>query len=155
MQAFGKPERVTIVATNLMAAEDVLAKVQLFSQLTRRDLATLAKLAVNRNFKKGDEIVKAGDGAIAFYVISSGRVDVIRGDTKLASFGSGGYFGEMALLDNSLRSATVRAADDTECLVLSKWDFNAEVNRPGSRVALSLLPILAGRIRKLEDAATH
>ena len=56
MRAFSKPERETIMATNVMTAEDVLAKVELFSQLTQRDLATLAKLAVHRNFKKGAEI---------------------------------------------------------------------------------------------------
>jgi CRP-like cAMP-binding protein len=138
-----------------MVAEDVLANVELFSQLTRRDLATLARLSVLRTYKAGAEVLSEGDRGVAFYVISSGRVDIVRGGKTLESFGPGGYFGEMALLDNNLRSATVCAAEDTECLALSKWDFNAELNRPGSRVALSLLPVLAGRIRRLEDAATH
>jgi CRP/FNR family transcriptional regulator, cyclic AMP receptor protein len=138
-----------------MAIEDVFAEVELFSQLTRADLSTLAKLAVSRKFSAGDEIVKEGEQGVAFYIVASGRAEAYRGNLKLGSFGAGDYFGEMALLDNSLRSATIRATEDTECLMLTKWDFNAELNRPDSRVAIALLPVLAARLRKLEDVLTH
>ena len=143
-----------------MNAEDTLAKVELFSEMPRRDLGRLAKLAVMRGFKKGEPIVKEGESGIGFYVISEGRVEVVKGagsesEVVLASLGPESFFGEMSFFENSPRSATVRAVEDTECLVLTRWDFQAEVNRPGSRIAIAMLPVLARRIRNLDQAATH
>ena len=143
-----------------MAAADTLAKVELFSELPSADLGRLARFAMVRNFKTGDVIVNEGELGIGFYVIASGRVEVIKGmgsarEKVLTKLGPDDFFGEMALLDSSRRSASVRAIEDVSCLVLTRWDFNAEVNRPSSRIALSLVPILARRIRRLEDAPSH
>jgi CRP/FNR family transcriptional regulator len=139
---------------------DILSKVELFSELPTKDLTRLAKLTVARQFKKGELIVKEGETAIAFYIVSKGKVEVVKGagskkETVLATMGPGNFFGEMALFDNHPRSASVRAVEDTEVLVLTKWDFNAELNTPGSRLAHSLLPILARRIRAAGEDATH
>jgi CRP/FNR family cyclic AMP-dependent transcriptional regulator len=143
-----------------MALEDTLAKVELFSELPTKDLQRIARLCVTKQFKKGDAIVREGELGIAFYVVSKGKVDVVANLGKaneqiLVSHNPGGYFGEMALFDNQVRSASVRAAEDSECLVLTKWDFNAELNAPGSRIAVALLPVLARRVRNFTDAATH
>ncbi len=144
-----------------MAIEDTLQEVELFSEMTRKDLSRIAKVTVKRNYKKGDAIVREGDLGIAFYVVSKGHVEVVRGLGKpdehvVFTHSPGGFFGEMALFDNQLRNASVRAKEDCECLVLTKWDFNAEVHAPGSRVAVAMLPILARRIRSLNEAAeTH
>ena len=143
-----------------MSVEETLASVELFSELTRKDLDSLVRVTVPRSFKKGDVIVGEGELGISFYVVAQGKVEVVKGlgsgrEVVLATQGPGGFFGEMALFDNQIRSASVRAAEDCECLVLTKWDFNAELNAPGSRVALAMLPILARRIRSLTDAATH
>jgi CRP/FNR family cyclic AMP-dependent transcriptional regulator len=144
-----------------MAVEDILAEVELFSEMPRKDLSRLAKVTVKREYKDGDVIVREGDLGIAFYVVSKGHVDIVRGlgtkdEQVIFTHSPGGFFGEMALFDNQLRSASARAKGDAECLVLTKWDFGAEVNAPGSRVAVAMLPILARRIRQLnEAAATH
>ena len=143
-----------------MSTEETLAEVELFSELTSDDLARLGRLTVTRSYKKGDVIVREGETGIAFYVVSKGRVEVIKGlgtsnEQVLASHGPGGFFGEMALFDNQLRSASVRAVEDTECLVLTKWDFNAELNAPSSRIAISMLPILARRIRLAGESMNH
>lgn len=144
-----------------MAVEELLQQVELFSEMPRKDLNRLAKLAVMREYKPGDVIVREGDLGIAFYVVSKGHVEIVLGlGTKdeqiLSTHSPGGFFGEMALFDNQVRSASARAKDDCECVVITKWDFNAEVNAPGSRVAVAMLPILARRIRRLnEAAATH
>ena len=144
-----------------MAVEDTLQQVELFSEMTRKDLSRLVKVIVKREYKKGDVIVREGDLGIAFYVVSKGHVEIVRelgtkNEQVIFTHSPGGFFGEMALFDNQLRSASARATEDAECLVLTKWDFNAEVNAPGSRVATAMLPILARRIRQLNEAAeTH
>jgi CRP-like cAMP-binding protein len=143
-----------------MAVEDTLARIELFSEMPRRDLERLAKVTLVKAFKKGDVIVREGDLGIAFYAVSKGSVEIYRTqngeENSLAVLHEGDFFGEMALFDNQLRNASARANEDSECLVLTKWDFNAEVNSPKSRVAVAMLPIMARRIRQLNAAAhTH
>jgi CRP/FNR family transcriptional regulator len=135
-----------------MPHEDALAAVPLFSQLSRKDLSRLGRAVVERKYKKGETIVKEGEQAVAFFMITKGRVSVSRGGKSskngqaLAEFGSGQVFGEMALLDGMPRDATVKAMDDTECLVLSRWDFVAEL-RTNPHIAVAMLPILSRRLR--------
>ncbi|MEX2227494.1 MAG: cyclic nucleotide-binding domain-containing protein [Dehalococcoidia bacterium] len=135
-----------------MPHEDALGKVPLFETLSRKDLARLGRAVVERKYKKGETIVKEGEQAVAFFMISKGRVAVSRaGKSKngkaLAEFGAGNVFGEMALLDGLPRDATVKAIDDTECLVLSRWDFVAEL-RTNPHIAVAMLPILSRRLRQ-------
>jgi CRP/FNR family cyclic AMP-dependent transcriptional regulator len=138
-----------------MSIEDALAQVPLFSQLSRRDLKRLAKGTVSRQFSKGHVIVKEGDQALAFYLILSGRAEIVKGAGEpkprvLNTLGPGDFFGEMALLDGYLRSASVRALEDTECLLLSRWDFLAEL-RTSPYIAVQMLPILSRRLREMES----
>jgi CRP/FNR family transcriptional regulator len=137
-----------------MYPEDVLASASLFSELSRRDLKRLAAATITRAYKKGETIVKEGENAVAFYLITKGRVSVMHGggesQTALASLGPGEFFGEMAILDSFPRSASVVATEDTECLVLSRWDFLAEV-RSNPFIAVQMLPVLSRRIRKLQQ----
>lgn len=137
-----------------MNTEDRLAQVPLFSQLSRKDLKRLARGSVTRQFGKGDVIVKEGDQAIAFYLICSGRAEVVKGaegssPRVLSTLGPSEFFGEMALLDGYLRSASVRTLEDCECLVLSRWDFLAELRSTPS-IAGQMLPVLSRRLRDAE-----
>jgi CRP-like cAMP-binding protein len=133
-----------------MSHEDELAKVWMFSKLERSDLTRIGKLVVARTFKAGEEIVKEGEQAVAFYVITKGRVEVRKGETRIATFGAGDAFGEMALLDGFPRVASVYAVEDTGCLVMTRWDFTAELRAEPS-IALAMLPVMSRRIRELED----
>jgi CRP-like cAMP-binding protein len=143
-----------------MAHEEQLAAVPLFSQLPRKDLSRLGRVVVERNYKKGETIVKEGEQAVAFFIISQGKVEVTNGQgakkQKLNDLGPGGVFGEMALLDGGPRAATVKALEDSTCLVLSRWDFVAEL-RTNPMVAVGMLPILSRRLREVEAklAQTH
>jgi len=132
--------------------EDILAQVPLFSELSRSALRRLAKGTVSRRFAGGDVIVGEGEQAVAFFFILSGRVEVVIGaegpsPTVLSTLDSGDFFGEMALLDGYLRSATVRAVEDTECLELWRWDFLAEL-RSNPYIAVQMLPVLSRRLRE-------
>jgi len=137
-----------------MALEDTLAGVPLFSQLKQSELKRLAKAMVQRRFPKDHVIVKEGDQAVAFYIIDSGQVEVFKGIGEerpqvLATLKSGDFFGEMALLDGYPRSASIRALEDSECLVLSRWDFLAEV-RSSPDIAAGILPVLSQRLREAD-----
>ncbi len=144
-----------------MTIEDTLAHVELFAELPREDLERLAKVAVTREYKPGDVIVEEGEVGVAFYVVAEGHVEVVKDvgtsdENQIAKMGPGSFFGEMALFDNQVRSASVRALDDVKCLVITKWDFNAELTTTGGRIAVALLAVLARRIRALNEAAeTH
>ena len=69
---------------------------------------------------------------------------------KLNDLGPGVFFGEMGLIDGAPRSATIQALEDTECLVLSRWDFIAEL-RTNPQMAVAILPVLSRRLREVED----
>ena len=136
-----------------MPNEDALATVPLFSRLSRKDLSRLGRAVVERKYKKGETIVKEGEQAVAFFIVTKGKVEVLRGSknpTRLAEHKAGSYFGDMALLDGLPRSATIKAVEDTECLVLSRWDFVAEL-RTSPHIAVSMLPILSKRLRDADD----
>ena len=132
-----------------MAYEEQLAKVWIFAPLQKTDLERISKVVVSRTYKPGDVIVEEGGSAVAFYVIVSGKVEIRKGEQPLNTLGPGDSFGEMALLDGYPRSTSVVAAEDTECLVMTRWDFTAEL-RANPNIALAMLPILSKRIRKLE-----
>jgi CRP-like cAMP-binding protein len=144
-----------------MAHEDELAAAPLFSTLARKDLTRLGRAVVERTYKKGETIVKEGEQAVAFFIVTKGKVDVSAGagakKEKLSEMGPGGVFGDMALLDGGPRTATVKAIDDTTCLVLSRWDFVAEL-RTNPQIAVAMLPILSKRLRETDAklvAASH
>jgi CRP/FNR family cyclic AMP-dependent transcriptional regulator len=143
-----------------MAVEETLARVELFADLEKQDLERIAKACVVREFRAGDIIVRENEVGVAFYVIDTGRVEVIKnlgaaGEQVLDSMGPAAFFGEMALFDNHVRSASIRAVEDTRCLVLTKWDFNAELAQ-NTHIAVAMLAILARRIRHLDERAhTH
>jgi len=135
-----------------MSIEDTLGQVPLFSELDRRALGRLAKGTVKRQFATGDVIVKEGEQAVGFFYLLSGRVEVVKGaegssPKVLRTMGPGDFFGEMALLDNYLRSATVRALEDTECLQLWRWDFLYAL-RTNPQIAAEILPVLSRRLRE-------
>jgi CRP/FNR family cyclic AMP-dependent transcriptional regulator len=142
-----------------MNREEILASVPIFSGLASKHLKRLAKLMVPRSFKAGEAIVKEKDQPAGFFVITSGRVEVVRGGTSgkpqvLASLGPGEFFGEMALFEGQSRVATVRALEDTECLAMTGWDFRAELSTD-AEIAMAVLETVVRRLRELEARLTE
>lgn len=137
-----------------MDREELLKNVPIFSELSGRDLDRLAKLMVPRTIAAGEVIVKERDQAAGFFIIISGKVEVVRGadgsnPQLLNTLGPNDFFGEMALFEGFPRSATVRTVEDTECLAMTRWDFLAELkNRPA--IAVAMLPVLVRRLRTVE-----
>jgi CRP-like cAMP-binding protein len=134
-----------------MKTEELLARVDLFRSLNKKHLSQVARLAERQQFAAGQIIVKQGDTGLGLYVIASGRVEAVQERAGaealvLNTLGPGDFFGEMALLDDYPRSASVIAMEPTECLTLSKWHFLAELESH-PEMALPLLPVLSRRVR--------
>ena len=129
-----------------MGKEDFLSRVPLFAQCTADEIAALAALAQENSFDPGQIVVTQGTPGQAFYMVLTGRVEILRDQASLGTFGPGDFFGEMSLLDQAPRSATIRAVEQTQCLMLSSWDFKALLeNKPS--IAIKLLEVLSRRLR--------
>ena len=106
--------------------------------------------ATRKAFRTGDVLIREGDVAEEMFVVTSGRVKVTKGkganETTLAILGPGEYLGEMALLADFPRSATVTALDDTEVTVIDRMTFRAHINDP---MVLDVMRKMAERIRDL------
>jgi CRP-like cAMP-binding protein len=133
----------------------VLKTVPLFRALRDNELQRLAQAATVRAYRAGRLIVRQDDTAMTLYCVLSGAVRIQRepsGGTPgvvLAELGPGGFFGEMALLDDFPRSASVLATEPTECALISKWDFQREL-RSHPEIGLELLRVLSERVRALD-----
>ena len=144
------------VSGDVAEIEQTLRGVTLFSHLSQRQRSRLARFATTRSYKQGSTIVRQGDTSMSLYVILSGAVRVNResegggGSVEVEQLGPGGAFGEMGLIEDLPRAATVVAEQPTTCALLAKWDFQNEL-RDDPEIALSLLPVLTGRIRELDS----
>ena len=125
---------------------EVIERVPLFADMSPRDVEGIAALFKERRFRAGETITKEGAGAAAFFVIESGEATVsVNGRTR-ATLTSGDYFGEIALIDEGARSATVTATSDLVCYGLTYWEFRPLVQH-NATIAWNLLQTLAKRLR--------
>src|SRR5205085_10747481 len=102
---------------------DHLAKVPLFSALSKKELQTIARASDDVGVPKGKILVEEGKPGHEFFLILDGNASVKRGKREIAKLGVGQYFGELALLDRGPRSASVVAKDDMEVLVLGQREY--------------------------------
>lgn len=128
-----------------------LQKVPLFQNLKSRQQERLARRFVERDYPKGKAIVSQGHGGEGFFIIISGKAEAIRekadgSKVVVNSFATGDFFGELALLDEGLRTASVVTTEDSKCLILTSWDFLA-VLREDAEMAIDILQELAKRFR--------
>jgi CRP-like cAMP-binding protein len=130
---------------------DFLAKVPLFKALKGRQLESLAKTMVSQEYGVDQNIVTQGESGVGLFVIVSGGADVIhvRADGTRAVvnvLGPTDFFGELALLAEGPRTASVVAKEPTQCFVLTRWNFLAVLKRDAD-MAISILEELAWRFR--------
>lgn len=125
----------------------ILKDIDLFASLSDEDTILLANIIEEVSFKKGQDIFKEGDPGEAMYGISQGAVLVHRGNTELAVLRNKEYFGEMAVLDNEPRSATVTALKDTTLLKLSSDDFYSLLFDK-IEITKSIFAVLVRRLRE-------
>lgn len=126
-----------------------LAEIPLFSALSKRDLARIAKASNEITVEAGHVLVDQGDAGREAFVIVEGTATVKRNGRKVGTLGAGASLGELALLDHGPRTATVTADTELTTLVLSAREFAGVLEEvPG--LAQKLLAQLAARVRELD-----
>jgi CRP/FNR family transcriptional regulator, cyclic AMP receptor protein len=105
------------------APVDVLQRVPLFAEVSKRDLGRIALLFKERRFAAGETVVKEGSGGATFYIVDSGEAVVSAVGKERLRLSPGDYFGEIALFDEGARAATIVAITDLVCWGLTLWEF--------------------------------
>jgi CRP-like cAMP-binding protein len=134
-----------------------LQNVPLFHNLNNRHLEHLAKRMVEREFAADKFIVEQGQGGEGFFIIVSGKAEAYREradgvKVEVNTFGPTDFFGELALLDDGLRTASVKVLEPTKCLVLTRWDFLSALREADVEMSIVILQELAKRFRRALDS---
>lgn len=145
-----------------MEKTEILKEIVLFKDLTTFEIIKVNKVTKTRNFKSDEIIFKEGAIGDSLYIVKSGSVRVTKldngGEEKvLAILNPGDHFGEIALVDNHPRSATVIANEDTELIQIQADDFN-KLLESDKEIALkfykSFVKVLCARLRDTNESLT-
>jgi CRP-like cAMP-binding protein len=121
-----------------------LARVRLFACLSQRQLKKLAKTVKVREFRPGVEVVSEGTmSGVGFFILAEGEASISVDGSEVATIGPGDHFGELALISEGERTATVTAVTRLRCLVIAFWDFR-RFAKENPDVSWALLQHLAG-----------
>ena len=130
---------------------EVLQRVPLFSDLNKRELQQIARLFKERHFAAGETVVQEGSGGAAFFVIDSGEATVFIQGKEHSTLKADDYFGEIALIDEGTRMATIKASSELACYGLTYWDFRPVVEANGV-IGWKLLQRMAKMLRDARDS---
>jgi CRP-like cAMP-binding protein len=165
----GGKDNVTTVALSIEAGDDdettdvegkteILRRIPLFQHMTYKELLGILGIARGRQFDKGAPIIKEGENGDELFVLFRGKVDVQKNGLHIAQLKPGGHFGEMGLVDQAPRSATVIAAEDTSAISIDR-DSLLKLMRRDSLLAVKLLwsfvQVLSERLRNTNDALSE
>jgi CRP-like cAMP-binding protein len=128
------------------ASLDVLKRVPLFADLDGRELEQIAASMRERRFSAGDAVTQEGAGGAGFFIVEEGTAEVTVAGASRGSIGPGDYFGEIALLTGSDRTATITATSDMLCWGMTPWDFRPLVES-NATIAWKLLTAMADKLR--------
>src|SRR6266536_3223661 len=144
------PRHKVVPNKTRLQAQALFREIPLLRDVPPFHLRQLARLAHCRVFSAGEMILRMGELGTSMYVIQSGHVEVVlerpSGNVVLATLGPGEFFGELAVFDGAVRSATVVAIEDTETVSLDHLDIIRVIQR-SPELALSLLKSMSARLR--------
>jgi CRP-like cAMP-binding protein len=126
-----------------------LQRVPLFADLSESEVQQIALLFKERHFSQGETVVKEGSDGAAFFLIESGAATVSVAGSTRDDLKPGDYFGEIALIDEGVRSATITATSDLVCYGLTFWEFRPLLLE-NAAISLKLLQSLAKKLRSAE-----
>jgi CRP-like cAMP-binding protein len=128
------------------ATVEMLRKVPLFAGLEKRELEEIAGSMRERRVAAGHTVVEQGAGGAGFFIIDEGDADVFVDGEHRNTIGPGDYFGEIALLTGSDRTATITAKTDMLCYGMTTWDFKPLVEE-NATIAWKLLTAMAQKLQ--------
>jgi CRP/FNR family transcriptional regulator, cyclic AMP receptor protein len=140
--------------------EDALARVDLFSGLRKKELKEVATCCREGKYSPGSVLITQGEQGLGLFILTKGTVRITRtnnldgAEQVLGTVEAGDVIGEMALLDDLPRSATVTAVDEVTVLVVPFWDFRIilrRILRSDPDVGLDMMAVLSRRLRKAEQ----
>ena len=164
----GGKDNVTAVCLSIEADQDeettdvegkteILRRIPLFQHMTYKELLAILGIARGRQFEKGQGIIKEGEKGDELFVLFRGKVEVLKSGLQIAQLKAGGHFGEMGLVDQAPRSATVHAVEETSAISIDR-DSLLKLMRRDSLLAVKLLwsfvQVLSERLRNTNDALT-
>jgi serine/threonine protein phosphatase PrpC len=142
-------------ASDVEGGTEILRRIPLFQHMTYKELLALLGIARGRQFSKGQVVIEEGKPGDELFVLFRGSVDVRKGGLSIAQLRAGGHFGEMGLVDQAPRSATVVALEDTSAVSIDR-DGLLKLMRRDSLLAVKLLwsfvQVLSERLRHTNEA---
>jgi CRP/FNR family transcriptional regulator, cyclic AMP receptor protein len=132
------------------APVELIRSVPLFADLNDRELRDVANSMKERTFTAGDTVMQEGKGGVGFFVIDEGTATVSVGGDDLRTLRSGEYFGEIALIADIDRTATIKANTDLRCYGMTFWDFRPLVEG-NATIAWKLMQQMAQRLKQAEQ----
>lgn len=145
-------------ASGATAAEQriaILKRIPFFAHLNYNELVKVVGLTQLRKVTAGEDFISEGDNGDELYVVLAGEVDVVKGDEVIVSLKAGAHIGEMALIDNAPRSATVRAKTESNLLVMRREEFFSIIRSEpviATKLLWSFVQVLSGRLRETNEA---
>jgi CRP/FNR family transcriptional regulator, cyclic AMP receptor protein len=134
------------------APEELIRQVPLFSALSKSELQGLASSMKERDFDEGDTVAAEGQSGIGFFIIDEGEATVSVHGEDVRTLKHGDYFGEVALIDDGARTATITAKTPLKCYGITSWEFRPLVE-DNAKLAWTMLQTVARRLRDAEKRA--
>jgi CRP/FNR family cyclic AMP-dependent transcriptional regulator len=130
---------------------DLIRHVPLFAACSKKELAEIASIADEIDLPAGKTLIQQGGEGREFFVLIEGTVDVIQNEQKVKSMGPGDFFGEIALVSKTPRTATIKATSPLRALVINDRAFRALLEH-SPKIQLGVLQALAERVAQHEPA---
>ena len=131
-----------------------LKKVPIFENLTEEELFALSRIALEKDYKPGETILKEGEPGHELYIIVDGEVEIIKerdgNKISLATIGPFNYLGEMSIFDNQPHSATAIPARNTQAMVLPEEAFR-DVVLEFPEIGLEIIKVFCKRLRGADE----
>jgi CRP-like cAMP-binding protein len=140
--------------------DNILLKIPIFQDLNVRELRTIKRILHQREYKKNEVIFNQGDVGLGMYIIVKGTVEIVSGTAKhmLAELNDGDFFGELALLDDSPRSATAVSKTPCKMLCFFKPELLDLINRDpglGSKILFKLAWTIGERLKSTNEQVSE